>query len=59
MAEDVQIESNCHTCDLRARAEQKPKSLMARLWRWHTGWSPGWKGYVKELESNGLEVPKV
>ena len=59
MAEEVQIESNCHTCGLRARSEDKPNSLLARIWRWHTGWCPGWKGYVQELESKGLEVPKV
>ena len=59
MQQDVQIESNCHACSLRARAEKKPGSLLARLWRWHTGWCPGWKAYVKELESKGLEIPKV
>lgn len=53
------IESNCHNCGLRARAEQKPQSLLSRLWRWHTGWCPGWKAYVRELESKGLPVPKV
>jgi hypothetical protein len=59
MQQDVQIESRCHTCGFRARAEAKPRSLIARFWRWHTGWCPGWKAYVKELESKGLEVPKV
>jgi hypothetical protein len=57
--EEIQIASNCHTCPLRARAEQKPRSLLARLWRWHTGWCPGWKAYVRELEGKGLPVPKV
>ena len=59
MDEQVKIESGCHTCGFRARAERKPKSLIARLWRWHTGWCPGWKAYVRELESKGLEVPQV
>jgi hypothetical protein len=59
MSQEVQIESSCHTCGLRARAENKPTSLVARIWRWHTGWCPGWKAYVKELESKGLEVPQV
>jgi hypothetical protein len=49
----------CETCQLRKKAEANPKSLMARLWRWHTGWCPGWKAYVKELKSKGLEVPRV
>ena len=59
MTQEVKIESNCHACPLRARAEKKPHSLLARLWRWHTRWCPGWKAYVRELESKGLEVPKV
>ncbi len=59
MQQDVQIESKCHACGLRGRAEEKPKSLVARLWRWHTGWCPGWKAYVQELESKGLEVPQA
>ena len=59
MQQDVHIESKCHTCGLRARAEQKPRSLIARFWRWHTNWCPGWKAYVAELKSKGLEVPRV
>jgi hypothetical protein len=46
MQQDVQIERNCHTCGLRARDEQKPTSLLARLRRWHTTWCPGWKACV-------------
>jgi hypothetical protein len=59
MQQDVQIESNCAACGFRARAEKKPQSLLARFWRWHTTWCPGWKTYVQELESKGLEVPQV
>jgi hypothetical protein len=59
MGQELQIESGCHTCGLRARAGKNPKSLLARLWRWHIKWCPGWKAYVKELESKGLEVPQV
>ena len=32
-------------------AEANPDTLLARLWRWHTGWCPGWKAYQKELEA--------
>ena len=35
----------CETCPARKKAEANPKSFMARLWRWHTGWFPGWKAY--------------
>ncbi len=35
----------CETCEMRKKAEANPKSFMVRLWRWHTGWCPGWKAY--------------
>ncbi len=56
---ESKIESNCHNCPMRARAQQKPNALFSRLWRWHTGWCPGWKAYVREMESKGLEVPRA
>ena len=39
----------CARCGLRSRAEAKPDSIMARLWRWHTTWCPGWKSYQNLL----------
>ena len=39
----------CETCPMRKKAEANPKSLMARLWRWHTSWCPGWKEYQAYL----------
>jgi hypothetical protein len=42
-------EMSCATCPMRQKAEANPKSLMARLWKWHTGWCPGWKAYQKAL----------
>ncbi len=39
----------CETCPIRAKAEANPKSFMARLWRWHTTWCPGWKAYQAHL----------
>ncbi|WP_461209019.1 hypothetical protein [Desulfocurvus sp. DL9XJH121] len=39
----------CERCPLRARSERNPGGLLARLWRWHTRWCPGWKGYQKSL----------
>ena len=59
MTQAVEIKSGCHTCAMRARAEKNPRSLMSRIWRWHTNWCPGWKAYVQELKSKGLEVPRV
>ena len=39
----------CETCPLRQKAEENPKTLFARLWRWHTNWCPGWKEYQAHL----------
>ena len=57
--ETTTTEASCATCPMRQRAQEKPKSLMARLWRWHTKWCPGWKAYVEELASQGLEAPQI
>ena len=46
-------EPKCATCPMRLKAEENPKSLMARLWRWHTTWCPGWKAYQEYLEQQG------
>ncbi|HSD84080.1 MAG TPA: hypothetical protein VLG46_09490 [Anaerolineae bacterium] len=59
MQQPISIESKCHTCALRARAAENPKALTARLWRWHTKWCPGWKAYLKELDSKGLKRPQI
>lgn len=40
----------CETCPMRKRAEEKPKSILAVLWRFHTKICPGWKSYQRWLE---------
>jgi hypothetical protein len=42
-------EPGCVKCKMRRRYERKPHSLLGRLWKWHTGWCPGWKKYLKSL----------
>jgi hypothetical protein len=42
-------EPGCVKCKMRRRYENAPKSLLGRLWKWHTGWCPGWKKYLKSL----------
>jgi hypothetical protein len=39
----------CANCGIRERAEANPDSVMSRLWKWHTGWCPGWNAYQKAL----------
>ncbi len=51
-----QITSGCQACPLRARAERKPASFIAKFWRWHTKWCPGWKKYIRELENKGIDT---
>jgi hypothetical protein len=41
--------SRCENCKLRKYADKNPDSLIARFWRWHTRWCPGWKAYQKKL----------
>jgi len=40
---------NCATCRFRARYDERPKSMVGRIWRWHTNFCPGWKAYMKSL----------
>jgi hypothetical protein len=53
MSEETKKTFACETCAMRKKAEANPKSLMARLWRWHTTWCPGWKAYQKHLAETG------
>ena len=41
--------SNCGECSMRIKAENNPNKFMARVWKWHTKWCPGWKAYQAEL----------
>ena len=52
-------EMRCATCGIRQRAEADPNLIMARVWKWHTGWCPGWKAYQKGLAETMGEVVQV
>ncbi len=39
----------CESCGMQAKYEKNPKSLIGRLWRWHTGWCPGFRKYITSL----------
>lgn len=47
----------CATCPMRKKAEENPKSFVARLWRWHTRWCPGWKEYQAYLVAESYRNP--
>lgn len=40
---------NCPNCGFRKKYDTNPKSFLGRLWRWHAGFCPGWKGYITSL----------
>ncbi|MEN8118045.1 MAG: hypothetical protein ABFS16_13760 [Bacteroidota bacterium] len=44
------VVSNCENCKLRAKYDNKPKSILGRFWKWHIGWCPGWKSYLESLD---------
>ncbi len=39
----------CPECPFRARYDNNPKSILGRLWKFHTRFCPGWKGYLKSI----------
>ena len=41
--------NRCENCKFRNAYDKNPRSLPGRIGKWHTGWCPGWKSYVKEL----------
>ncbi len=43
---------NCENCGFRTKYDNRPKSFLGRLWKWHIGWCPGWKGYITSLPSD-------
>jgi hypothetical protein len=42
-------EQSCANCRFRAKYDNKPKSLLGRLWHWHAGWCPGFRSYMLSL----------
>lgn len=40
---------NCEKCRFKGIYDKNPKSFLGRIWKWHIGWCPGWKSYVRSL----------
>ena len=59
MAESKTETFKCETCPMRLKAEARPRSLGARLWRWHTTWCPGWKAYQEHLKTQTQVQPNA
>ncbi len=43
---------NCERCGFRAKYDSNPRSLLGRIWRWHTNWCPGWNSYMRSLDDD-------
>lgn len=50
---------NCSQCKIRAKYDKNPKSFLGRLWRWHIGFCPGWKGYFNSLSEEERECLRI
>jgi hypothetical protein len=46
----------CADCPIRCRAMAKPRSIFARLHRWHMTWWPGWKIHQAELRARDAKA---
>lgn len=42
---------HCATCPIRRRAAGRPKSVYARIHRWHSSWNQAWKAYQAHLHA--------
>lgn len=42
-------EAKCENCAFRAKYDNNPNSFLGKVWKWHTGWCPGWKSYISSL----------
>lgn len=45
-------DASCATCRMRMKYDANPKSILGRLWRWHTRFCPGWKAYMASLPAD-------
>jgi hypothetical protein len=52
------IMKNCEKCRFRGIYDRNPKSLLGRIWKWHIGWCPGWRSYLRSLSAEEREQLK-
>ncbi len=49
----------CEDCPIRCKATTKPKSIFARIHRWHLAWWPGWRIYQAELRARNARAARA
>ena len=60
MIESLMNLHKCSDCFIRCKASRKPRSIFARIHRWHATWWPGWKLYLAEMSARGAKaMPRV
>ena len=47
--------NRCEKCNFRAKYDRNPRSILGRIWKWHTRWCPGWKAYLGSLAEEERE----
>ncbi len=57
MVEQIMNLHRCADCPIRCHAKAKPRSIFARIHRWHSTWWPGWKIYQRELRARDVKTP--
>ncbi len=57
MVEQIMSLHRCADCPIRCQAKAKPRSIFARIHRWHSTWWPGWKIYQRELHTRDAKAP--
>ncbi len=53
MAKEKNKPRSCADCPMRKKTEENPASILSKIWRWHTGWRPGWRAYQASLAEEG------
>jgi hypothetical protein len=54
MLESMMSLHRCEDCPIRCQAAKKPRSIFARLHRWHMRWWPGWQIYLRDLRAHKI-----
>jgi len=56
MMESIMNLHRCEDCPIRCQAGKKPRSIFARIHRWHMRWWPGWRIYQAEVRERKVHA---
>jgi hypothetical protein len=49
MADSAFLRAHCAHCPIRQAGMKRPRSIFAKIHRWHSSWWPAWRGYQADL----------